>query len=78
MAISALFALSYATIFMNYHSGEDFAGRPMLVDVIARNWFYVGAIISGAVLAALVIGDIFRHWTHRKGHGGTGGMAISK
>ena len=81
VALAALFALSYATVYTKANPEPDFAHKYTLIDFIAENWFYVGAAISGAVIAVMVIHDLALHWAKRKGQGGRGamgGMAISK
>lgn len=84
LVLAALFALNYAAVYTRAYPESDFEHRYTLIDFIARNWFYVGAAISGAVIAVMLIDDFINYLAKRRGRSGAGGkgamggMAVSK
>jgi hypothetical protein len=69
MALAAMFALNYATVYSRSDAGPGYKSAYTLIDFIAENWFYVGAAISGAIIAVMLVHDLAVYWLKKHGHG---------
>jgi len=57
-ALSLLFAALYATVYVSANPSGDFEYRHELIDTITHNWFYIGLVISGALIIVMFMGDL--------------------